>query len=219
MIVVLTAWVKWATSDHQLAWSKFPSHHVNFPLWTSGWYQDTNLPTFTLEAWTCMLYLNMQPNGQPHEPSIGQMKSSCYEKMASRMLIVPLLGLVLLKLAMKPISGFLDWRQYNIELREKGLLGDAASSRGHDGDVRDLSRHGARSLASRSEMGGNSTMELETEYGQQDKQHEVMELPGDRTSKIEMDWGAAVHEMPGSPHHREMDGGIVEVELDGRSKG
>lgn len=196
IIVTAISQAKSSQSARELDWSLFPQYHVPYDLSVWAYYRRRTPPVFTLEKYNCMLYDRYADNaGSPEHIPKDKIKSLCYEEMSARMLAIALLVIVLLRLGLKPLNDFVAWRRQNIEVRERKGGGF------EDADVVSLT---ARSVAKSSE-------------GRSSRTTVAMELPADRTSKVEMGNEGAVQEVPADGDVKKTGPHAIAYEMDGRA--
>lgn len=162
----------------------------------------------TFETAMCNLYWVLdrtRPGGIGEEAA-----ARCSPAIASRYVIYPMLGLVLLRLLWRglwhlwrPVREFQEWKKHTLAMKQ--------ATEG------DNERASAMKLAD-IERGESSGQSSEQGRGKSDPHGFAAELAGCRMSTIEMDEDAAVKELPGGQGGEEMEAGVTAVEKDAGGK-
>lgn len=185
LIASIYAWFRWSTANWHLMKSLLPMHPMDRTL-----FYAYHVPE-TLESWNCVLARNTAPHAR--NPSRAQLESLCMQGRAARYLVLVLLFFAVLRPALRPARRFFAWRRRNIlERRKKSQDTARGQPTGDDIELQD----GRADESKRSQSGF------------------IEELPADRSSKVEMDEGAAFRELEGRHRTNELDGGIAAVEVE-----
>ena len=187
-IAFCITWGEWTAAEWRLRRELMPRHAVNYTIFYESGHKQT------LESWNCVLGRNMDLRAQP-DFAPGEIRSLCHQGRAARWLVLVLFILALARIAFTAAGKFLSWRTKNIaERRRRQDIVEMERSKGLD-----LESQPSVTVPPK-EMGAPS----------------IVELPADRTSKVEAA-DMALRELPsGDVGVGEMDAGIVAVEADAK---
>lgn len=187
-VAVCLTWVRWGLAVRILDKRYIPMHPVDF---TISYYPTSH---HTLESWNCVLARNVVPRAQ--DPTRPPLMSLCREGKTARYLTLVLLVLALLRVTLKPLGCFFAWRRQNIRAR----WGEHEAAHFKTDDP---------------ERQGGGSSEWSTTAPQELHSSSLVELPGDWTSKAELDDSGMVRELWGAMSSKELEGSVAALETDG----